>query len=51
MKVIFTLIWLFVILIILSILLYFIPFFFNVGIPFKQSALILIGSFTISVFV
>jgi hypothetical protein len=42
---------LFLIYLILGILLYLLQVFFNIGIPFDQSAVILTGSFTISVIV
>jgi hypothetical protein len=48
MKVIFFLIRLFLIYFFLSIVFYILPEFFNIGIPFEQSALILSGSYLIS---
>lgn len=51
MKVIIPLIRLFLIYFILSILLYLLPAFFNIGIPFEQSFVILFGSFIISIII
>lgn len=51
MKAIRSLGWLFFIFFILSILLFLLKTFYNIGIPFKQSAVILSGSFVISIIV
>ena len=51
MKIISPFIWLIIIFFTLCILLYFLPVYLNLGIPFKQSSVILTGSFIISVIV
>lgn len=49
MKVIIPLIWLFVIFLFLSILFYLLPVLFNLGLAFRQSSILLSGSFAISI--